>query len=79
MKSVKFFTAILIDKVTIPGVTIDAPLKQLIKEKIEEGIPHCTEGLHGRINGLYGMFFVPKTFDELLQKELLSIFLTKAC
>ncbi len=57
----------------MPGIEICSSLKQVIRDKINEEIGHCSQGFHNRINSLYGLFFVPKTVSELLQRVRQSI------
>ncbi len=68
VRSIKFFYGVLTDYVMLPGIDINESMKQVIKAKILEQIEACSEGFHNRINGLYGLFFVPKTISELLQR-----------
>lgn len=72
-KSFSFFYAVLTDRVTLEGVEITPEFKQVIKEKINEEIANCSQGFHNRINSLYGLFFVPKTIEALLQSIRQSI------
>lgn len=68
IESLRFFYAVLTDRVSLPGVKVDDSVKLAIKEKLIEGAGDCTPGFHNRVNSLYSLFFVPKTLPEILQR-----------
>lgn len=77
-KSMKFLYAIYTDKLKLPDVEVNESLKAVIKQKIEEETHNCTEGFHIRVSSVLGLFFVPKTPMELLQRVRQSIVLNHA-